>query len=80
MPRSARAASPTPRAPVFESAKLAYFAIPSDFTAFNSEMGNCSFREKRDAKLRDALNAKGNFRFQIVKWRDRPLVDLRRKR
>ena len=30
----------------------------------------------------DALNAKGNFRFerQIVKWRDRPLVDLRRKR
>ena len=32
--------------------------------------------------LRDALNAKGNFRFerQIVEWRDRPLVDLRLKR
>ena len=30
----------------------------------------------------DAMNAKGNFRFerQIVEWRDRPLIDLRRKR
>ena len=30
----------------------------------------------------DALNAKGNFRFEreIVQWRDRRLVDLRRKR
>ena len=29
----------------------------------------------------DALNAKGNFRFerQIMEWRDRPLTDLRRK-
>ena len=28
----------------------------------------------------DALNAKGTFRFEreIVQWRDRPLVDLRR--
>ena len=30
----------------------------------------------------DAPNAKGNFRFErvIVQWRDRPLIDLRRKR
>ncbi|MDD9998473.1 MAG: hypothetical protein OXQ89_12100, partial [Rhodospirillaceae bacterium] len=30
----------------------------------------------------DTLNAKGNFRFerQILGWRDRQLVDLRRKR
>ena len=36
----------------------------------------------RKQRRNDALNAKGNFRFerQIVKWRDRPLVDLRRKR
>ena len=36
----------------------------------------------RKQRRNDALNAKGNFRFerQIVEWRDRPLVDLRRKR
>ena len=30
----------------------------------------------------DAPNAKGNFRFEreILQWRDRPLIDLRRKR
>ena len=30
----------------------------------------------------DAPNAKGNVRFEreIVQWRDRPLIDLRRKR
>ena len=36
----------------------------------------------RQCRRDDAPNAKGNFRFerQIVGWRDRPLVDMRRKR
>ena len=55
--------------------------LGGEFLAFMSAIGNDA-ADRRPKRGHYALNAKGNFRFDrlIEGWRDKPVLDLRRKR